>query len=139
MAIEMRNKELYSTRTERKFVFCSHCKETTVVDFEVEVYTFIFYSEFLQRDAEDVAIEYYRMDGTTRVAVANDYVAACPRCGEKKIERKNLKAKYSKKHVCGLDCQNATGSTCTCSCEGKNHGINHRLDMNNLVALMTEK
>lgn len=36
-----------------------------------------------------------------------------------------VSGKVSDKHQCGAKCLNSTGTTCECSCGGKNHGAGH--------------
>jgi len=129
VAITVNNKAIFNTRTERKIIACCACHQTTVIDFEVDCYTYTFYSNYKGCEIEDIGFDYYRLNGSERVAVKDGYVPHCPRCNAKQIERRSLKAKHSEKHVCGNDCQSATGATCVCSCNGVNHGISHRFNV----------
>jgi hypothetical protein len=38
------------------------------------------------------------------------------------IEYKRIQGTYNPRIRCGAKCQTATGPTCECSCEGRNHG-----------------
>lgn len=48
----------------------------------------------------------------------------CPGCGMARAAEP-VRGKYSAKHKCGARCLSATGTTCECSCAGKNHGAGH--------------
>jgi hypothetical protein len=49
---------------------------------------------------------------------------ACRGCGRAKYA-KLVRGVFSAKHVCGAKCMSSTGTTCECSCGGKNHGASH--------------
>jgi hypothetical protein len=116
-------KTIVAQRIERKFITCYTCKAVSTIDFRVVAWT--------PCDYQPVGIDYYRLDGLDgeeEVAVKNTYIPCCPQCGAKNIVRKELKKrKYSSKHVCDDRCQTATAEACTCSCEGKNHGVKNKL------------
>jgi hypothetical protein len=48
----------------------------------------------------------------------------CPECSSHDIKLGKVSGEYSD-HICDSDCTHATGLTCRCKCEGKNHGIAH--------------
>lgn len=111
-------------RDERHFCTCATCKQTTVIDFRVVVWEFAFLTS-----NGDVAWEPRTTTYRNGKEVTNTYIAICPRCNAARPQNKTLKAKVSKKHVCGNECRSATGDSCVCSCGGEFHGVNHRLSV----------
>lgn len=127
MGQQLRDKKIYKEHRETKIISCEECKQTTVVDLITQVYTFTDFSKYHGHDVELTGSNYYRIDDDIRVKIDIPYIPNCPRCGAKRPKNRTLKAKVSTKHVCGNDCQSATGDSCSCSCGGLNHGANHRL------------
>jgi len=107
------------TRVERVFVNCNDCKKVTTVDF-----TFEMFRTYGARGMIISHVEYRYPDGHLDNIL---YTPPCPHCGSKKVYKKYLKKhSYSSKHTCGDTCKNATSETCTCSCDGTNHGVNNK-------------
>lgn len=48
----------------------------------------------------------------------------CPCCGAARPAAP-VRGMFSAKHVCSAKCMSSTGTTCECSCAGKNHGAAH--------------
>jgi hypothetical protein len=107
------------SRIERHFFTCNKCEKMLTADFTFEM--------FPCEGAKGMIIEYceYRAEDGSLNYVAT--IEACPYCGSKSFKHRQLKThKHSTKHVCGDKCKNAVSETCTCSCDGTNHGINHK-------------
>lgn len=51
-------------------------------------------------------------------------VLDCRKCGEARYA-KPVRGVFSAKHECSAKCMSSTGTTCECSCAGKNHGACH--------------
>ena len=51
-------------------------------------------------------------------------VLDCRKCGQPKYA-KLVQGKYNPKIACNARCMSSTGTTCECSCGGKNHGGAH--------------
>ena len=47
--------------------------------------------------------------------------AHCPTCHSRKVQHGTVQGKVSRK-ACGVECMEATGGQCCCSCGGANHG-----------------
>lgn len=66
---------------------------------------------------------YRIVDGAKRWK-QDDY--QCPACGNDYIVTCNVvQGTYNEKHICNAKCMSATSGVCSCSCGGKNHGVNH--------------
>jgi hypothetical protein len=66
----------------------------------------------------------YRIVDGEKQWMADDY--QCPECGNSLYIESNLVVgTYNEKHVCNARCMSATSGVCSCSCGGKQHGMNH--------------
>jgi hypothetical protein len=51
-------------------------------------------------------------------------VLDCRGCGQYR-RAFPVRGRFSAKHECSAKCMSSTGTTCECSCSGKNHGDQH--------------
>jgi|SRR6185312_3079836 len=62
--------------------------------------------------------------GSVYTHVNGSIVLDCRKCGEPRYA-KLVRGVVSTKHECNAKCLSSTGTTCECSCGGKNHGASY--------------
>lgn len=113
-----------ATRTERHYCSCLACGKTTTVDFTVHLWEFLWYNWQAGQDAWEPRTTYTTEQGKE---VANTSISHCPEChAPRPVSRRLKSAKFSARHQCNDKCKNAISEICQCSCNGLNHGINHK-------------
>lgn len=66
----------------------------------------------------------YRMVDGVQQWKSDDY--RCPACGnDYVVESNEVQGVQNDAHVCDARCMSAISGVCSCSCGGKNHGLNH--------------
>ena len=77
---------------------------------------------------EGAVYTYEPTKGQPAQAVPGGLVLDCRLCG-RPWYAKVVQGRFSAKHRCGARCLSATGTTCECSCAGKNHGADHGVSL----------
>lgn len=76
----------------------------------------------LPLDVVDVGLVHVTSNGWT--TCYGMIAMVCPGCGMAR-SAVAVRGKFSAKHECNAKCMGSRGTTCECSCAGKNHGASH--------------
>jgi hypothetical protein len=63
--------------------------------------------------------------GAVYTHATGSLVLDCRLCGQPHYARQ-VRGSFSAAHECSAKCMASTGTTCECSCSGKNHGASHQ-------------
>lgn len=65
-----------------------------------------------------------RREGAVYTHGNGSLILDCRKCGQPKYA-KSVRGSFSADHVCSAKCMASTGTSCECSCSGRNHGAAH--------------
>jgi hypothetical protein len=119
------------------FFTCTTCGRTTRYAYEEHPYFEVPYGKTLAERVYQAATvpEQYRLviniryEGDQLITADDDVRRPCPHCGAapRQVKRVPLRRiTVSHTHPCDDRCKRAVSDTCTCSCGGANHGVDHR-------------